>query len=174
MKKTNIEIIQTISKVLGIISKVVMILCFVGIVLCIVGTAALSTISVLGSDVVDSIEESSGRRMSMLIGGCINGVILCISQYLIAKFSLNYFLMEQQAGTPFTMEGAKSFRSLGIANIVIPFVAVLICAIVGAITGCRTFDIEIGMGTGIVMVLISFVFAYGAELSEKKSKEVEA
>lgn len=172
MKKTNLEVIQIISKVLGIIAKVAMVLCLVGIIACIVGATVLVTVNIVSTSAVQQIEQESHYTVLALIGTCLCGMFMSLSGFLLSRLCRNYFLMEQQAGTPFTDEGAKSFRSLGIASVVIPMVAALICAIVSAIFNCdNLISYDLSIGTGIVMILLSFVFAYGAELEQGKAQD---
>ena len=46
--------------------------------------------------------------------------ILCAGEAVLAQFAEHYFKNEQQAGTPFTLAGAKELKRLGVLTIVLP------------------------------------------------------
>ncbi|MBO6000154.1 MAG: hypothetical protein J6P81_00035 [Spirochaetales bacterium] len=169
----NLEIVQKTSKVLGILSKIGYICSIVGAVCCLV---AVSILFIAGKDpeIVAKIQQGSKLTIKQTMGACFIGLVYCISSILITKWHLNYFLMEQKEGTPFTEEGAKAFRTLGIVNIVIPFVAVIIASILEAVfKSPHEVRPDASFGLGIAMILISYVFGYGAELEKKKGASEE-
>ena len=169
----NLKVIQTTSRVLEIISKVVFILCLVGAITAMVGVVILS-VAYYFPNLVDRIQNESGRRVSQLIGDCLVGVVVSIQGIIVAKAHKDYFAMEQKDGTPFTVEGAKAFRTLGILNIVAPVIAMVIAAVIGAICDCwDDFRLDFSMGLGLSMILLSFVFAYGAEREEGREQNEE-
>ena len=157
----NLKTVQTIYKVLGIIWKVVYILCIVGAVASLVGLTLASVFNYF-PEIAGKIEDESDMTIMQIIGYCLSGVIICIAQIILAKAHRDYFAME---------EGAKSFRTLGIMNIVIPVVTMVIVAIISAIFKSRDMEMYAGLGIGVTMILLSFVFAYGAELENKPAKE---
>ena len=169
----NLEIVQKTAKVLGIISKVVYVLCIVGAVGSLVGLVALCFAN-SNPDFAVKIQQESEYTGRQLIGFCIIGLVNSIIWVVVSKSHRDYFMMEQNDGNPFTQEGAKAFRTLGIMNIVAPMIAVIATAILEAIFKVNT-DIrpDAGFGLGVAMILISFVLAYGAELEEKKSADLE-
>lgn len=164
----NLQTVQKISKVLGVISKVLYVIAFVLLILSIVGTVVMAVFCAF-PEISEKIVLESGRSMRQIIGYCVAGIVTCIVHLIVTKAHKDYFLMEQQAGTPFTAEGAKAFRTLGIMNLVAPVVCFVLVAIVEVIFGNKIeSNYEMEMGLGIAMILISFVFAYGAEIEEKK------
>lgn len=170
----NLKVVQTTSRVLEIISKVVFILCMVGAVCATVGVVLLS-LSYVFPKLVDKIQDESGRRVFQLIGDCLVGVVVSIQGLIVSKAHKDYFAMEQKDGTPFTSEGAKAFRTLGIMNIVAPLIAMIVSSIIGAIFGCwDDIRLDISFGLGISMILLSFVFAYGAEIEQGREEASEA
>jgi len=169
----NLEIVQKTSKVLGILSKIGYICSIVGAILCLVGIAIL-VVANGNPEIVAKIQESAKLTLKQTIGACVVGLVYCLSAILVTKWHMNYFLMEQKEGTPFTEEGAKAFRTLGIVNIVAPLSAVIIASILEAIFKCpHEARPDVSFGMGIAMILISFVFAYGAELEKKKAEKKE-
>ena len=167
----NLKVIQTTSRVLEIICKVIFILCMVGAICATVGVVLLS-LSYIFPKLVDKIQDESGRRVFQLIGDCLVGVVVSIEGIIVSKAHKDYFAMEQKDGTPFTFEGAKAFRTLGIMNIVAPLVAMVVAAIISAIFDCWSdIRLDVSFGLGISMILLSFVFAYGAEKEQGKDEE---
>jgi hypothetical protein len=47
----------------------------------------------------------------------------------------------------------------------------VIVAVISAIFKTRNVEMYAGLGIGVTMILLSFVFAYGAELENKPAKE---
>ena len=197
----NLKVIQTTSRVLEIISKIAMILCIVGAVSCLVGVVLLS-LSYLKPDFVETTEQQimqsiinraepdsmdnaffraylsdnykPGDLVFITIGACLAGLTACIVGTVVTKLHKDYFAMEQKVGTPFTYEGAKAFRTLGIVNIVAPFITWLIAFIIGQIFHCgEALKTDFSIGLGVAMILLSFVFAYGAEREEDREQQDE-
>jgi len=170
----NLTIVQKISKVLGILSKIGFIMSIVGLVCCIVGLV-LSVVGGLSMEFAQKFvkaELENNITMKQVTGYCLSGLVVCIVSVIVTKAHKDYFEMEQKVGTPFTAEGAKSFRTLGIMNIVAPLINVVAVAIVNSIFKIRfEYTVDGSMGVGIAMILISFVLAYGAELESKKVAE---
>ena len=163
----NLTIVQKISKVLGILSKIGYIMSIVGLVCCIVGLV----LSVVGG-ISTQFAQKFDITMKQVIGYCLAGLVICIVSVVVTKAHKDYFEMEQKVGTPFTAEGAKSFRTLGIMNIVAPLVCIIAVAIIRSVFKINfDYSADGSFGTGIAMILLSFVLAYGAELEEKKVSE---
>lgn len=163
----NLETIQKISKVLGVITKVLFIMTMVGAV-CSLAALVFMFVCNGNADMVTKIESNGKYTMGQIIGYCIIGVVVCITHLIVLKAHRNYFLMEQKAGTPFTTEGAKAFRALGIMNIVAPMVCIIVSSIIASVSRIGDeIHMEAGIGIGVAMILLSFVLAYGAELEKK-------
>ena len=169
----NLKVVQTTSRVLEIIYKVVGILCLVGAIGSLVGVVGLS-LARFFPKIADKIVSSSDRTIRQLIGDCLVGFIVCATSFVVCKAHKDFFAMEQKVGTPFTVECAASFRTLGIINIVVPIALSIVTAIIGAIFACwNDIRFDFNLGLGLAMVLLSYVFAYGAEL-EKKGPTADA
>ena len=164
----NLRTVQKICHVMEVIYRVLTIICLVALICCVIGVVALSICSFF-PDAKSLIEDKSSRNLMQLIGLCLAGFVISMAHFIVLKAHRDFFAMEQKAGTPFTVEGAKAFRTLGIMNIVVPIATTVVASIIGVIFKCRgDFRLEIEVGLGIAMILLSFVFAYGAELEEKK------
>ncbi len=169
----NLRKVQKICHVLEVIYRVFTIICLVGLVCCIVGVVALSICSFF-PNAKSFIVEKSDRGFIQLIGLCLTGFVISLAHFIVLKAHRDYFAMVQKVGTPFTMDGARSFRTLGIMNIVVPLVTIVVSAIIGVIFSCAgDVRLDFEFGVGIAMILLSFVFAYGAELEEKKDAATE-
>jgi len=168
----NLEIVQKTSRVLEIICKVVSILCLVGLIGCMIGAVVMGIFHFF-PDIKHEIEYRSGVGIKQYFGSCLAGFVACTAGFVAAKAHKDYFAMEQKAGTPFTPEGARAFRTLGIINIALPIGTAVVTAIIEAVFRCLgSVRVDFSIGLGLAMILISFVFAYGAEL-EKKSSDGE-
>lgn len=111
-----------------------------------------------------SYTASVAQLSADVISLALDGVVLC--------FAAAYLKQEPADGTPFTASGAKSLLRLGILTIALPLISAAVsCVIFGA------FDVDIsgdyGNGSaiivGIVLILSSLVFSYGAELEGAKA-----
>ena len=177
---TNLQIVQKISKVLGIICRVFYILCMVGAIASLVGVV-LTSVAFFFPSLVDRVEQDSGVRLFEVMGYCLSGLVVCIAGVIVSKAHRDYFLKEQEVGTPFTKEGALAFRTLGIMNIIVPVITMVIVpvitmvivAVISAIFKTRDVSFYASLGTGVAMILLSYVLAYGAELEEKKAGAAE-
>ena len=169
---TNLQIVQKTSKVLGIICRVFYILCMVGAIASLVGVV-LTSVAFFFPSLVEEAEKNSGITLFQVMGYCLSGLVVCIAGIIVNKAHRDYFLMEQEVGTPFTADGAKAFRTLGIMNIIVPVVTMVVVAIISAIFKTRNLETYGGLGLGIAMILLSYVLAYGAELEERKQAEAK-
>lgn len=162
----NLAAVQKIAKVLGIICKVLYIMAIVGTVLSI---AALVSMIVFSNnpEFAEKIASTGKYNIKQVTGLCIVAVVVCLVHLVVVKAHKNYFIMEQEVGTPFTPEGAKAFRTLGIMNIVAPFISIIVSAIVASVCNIQDkIHMDAGIGMGIAMILLSYILAYGAELEK--------
>lgn len=82
-----------------------------------------------------------------------------------------YFNTEQKDGTPFAEKGADKIKDFMIKTIVMSLVAIIISVIVRQIfkvTSGADLDNGSEIVTGIVLILVSVIFRYGAELERNK------
>lgn len=169
----SLMIIQRTLKVLKTSSRIAMIVSFI-----VAGCALLGVLCVIEWQ----LEGTLGRSIVELVGTMsykqaictlLSDAIFAFTSGFLYLFAWNYFKLEQDEGTPFTYNGANKMRSLGIKVIVMPLVAVIISAV---IYGCLKVENPaydnnaISVVLGIVLILISLVFRYGAELEMKALK----
>lgn len=106
-------------------------------------------------------------------GKCMSEGILYIFEGLIYLRVFRYLSLEQKEGTPFTSKGAKALRNLGIVNIVLSVVGIAIaeaaaelCGISEMVNGTNASMVF----TGIVFIIGSLIFDYGASLNNNDNE----
>lgn len=166
----SLSTLQTIAKVAKILCKIAFIFCIVGGIGCLLG---LLTLLVFGADTFEAIDLLESNPFYTGVLGCIVGVIACIGEAIVAYYGERYFAHELQVGTPFTQDGAKEIFRLGIMSII---VSVAISVLTGIVYGIfmildpaiTDFDVSVSVSltTGLVLLLLSVIFRYGAEIRE--------
>lgn len=114
--------------------------------------------------------------LSEMIGVLLVDVILALTDGILLVFALRYFKAEQADGTPFTQHGADRILHLGILTIVLLLVAAILSTLVcefmtlpqDAVRDRGNLNI---LTMGIVLILASLIFRYGAELETQKQEE---
>lgn len=172
----SLKMIQKTFKVFKKLSMLAMIVSFIA-----AGTALLGLLCVIewqsegmlgfGRYVMDFTGVTS---LKQAICALLSDIVLALTDGLLFLFAWRYFKTEHANGTPFTHSGADQIRSLGIKTIVMPLVAVIISAVIYSCFGMtNTPDRSntVSVVLGIVLILASLVFRYGAEL-EMRVKEV--
>lgn len=165
----NLTNLQKIIKVFKELSLVASILAFVSALFMLVSVGVWYG---AGNSVVRYIAEltkRTGFNETLSILWC--DFVLCLTDGILFAFAYRYLSHELIDGTPFTERGAKEIRFLGIKTIVMPLVAVIICVVICGCLGTAAPE-NISNGTsalfGIALIIISLVFAYGAELERKE------
>ena len=108
-----------------------------------------------------SREETLAGILSMFFEALADAILLVIAR--------SYLVFELREKTPFTAKGADKMRSLGIICIVMPVVASILSAAVYTYYGFESSSYETentGIIIGIVLVVLSFVLRYGADLEQ--------
>ena len=170
----SLETIQQTFRVFQILAKVFMILSFVW--------AGLSALGLLcgivwysGGTVVGANQEllhTETNGLNQLIAVLMVDTIAALTDGILLAFAYRYFKTEQAVGTPFTHEGADQIRRLGVRAIVLPLVTVILIAVVYAMFGMpqgagSDWSNISSVSTGIVLILASIIFRYGADLEKK-------
>lgn len=154
--------------------KEIIILSIVGASLCAVGV--LCTVDwYSGGQVFGLFGEpvtifASGDGMNQMLAVMLSDIILLVTDAILLAFAGRYLKTEQAEGTPFTENGANLIRRLGIRCIWMPIVAIVIVSVITVCLGVgRGGDISNlpSVVTGIVLILASLIFRYGAELQEQ-------
>ena len=114
--------------------------------------------------------------LTEMIGVLLTDTIWALTDGVLLIFALRYFRAEQADGTPFTKRGAEQIKRLGIRTIALPLVAAILTAVVRELFGLlqnagADWGNLSGLTMGIVLILASLVFRYGAELEEARAGE---
>ena len=173
--QSTLKTIQTLSKIGKILSKIVFVFCIVGGCFCLVGlfSMALSSESLkIGGVTIHSMIEKSAEIGSIgtIYGAMAAGAVLCAGEAALAKMAQRYFKNELDAGTPFTLTGAKEMLRLGICTICIPIGTMVIAHIIYGIFKHFFSDMAdfspgniVSVGLGVMFIIMSLICRYGAE-----------
>lgn len=169
--------LQTIQKTFRIfqnLTKMAYIFCIVGASVCAVGVLCVmmwytkgEVISFFGKPVIMFVGSESQSQMLAVL---LSEMVFLITDAVLLGFVNYYLKIEQAEGTPFTKNGANLIKKIGIRCIYMPIVATIIASV---IMDCfdvqKNFDFSnfSSVATGIALILISFVFCYGAELEQR-------
>ena len=166
--------IQKTFHVFEVLTKIACMFSIVGAIICAVGAlCAFSWYS--GGQVFSLFGEpvtifSTTRTMSETLAIMLADFVMITVEAILLSFALRYLKAEQAAGTPFTEAGADMLKKLGIRCIWMPIVAMVLASVIGVSFGVE--DLGIGgnlpsLATGIVLILASMIFRYGAALEAK-------
>lgn len=176
----SLERIQSLHKLGRILSKLAFVFAVIGVCGCIAGLLSLrfgsgSLLKFGGVTIHGLIAEGYNAKS---IGAALSGwIIVCAGEAVLASFAAAYFKKELEAGTPFTLNGARELLRLSILTMAIP----LGCAVAGKITQGvvgsflhvtkdAAIDLAFGNGgsmmLGIAFLVTALLCRYGAELRE--------
>ena len=177
----TLQIIQKTCKVFQILTKIAMILCFVGSGLLLLGLVSGIVISSTGAVVSGGVETLYMLTASVsfyeMVGTLLTEVVLTLTDALLFLHAYRYFNVEQKDGMPFSHRGADLMKRLGILLIVLPAVGtILVGVLYGIFDLTQNEAADVGNGTsimmGIMLILVSVILRYGAELEKGKDGEV--
>lgn len=174
MTMEHLQKIQKTFHIFQILTKIAYVFSIVGAVFCAVGAlCALCYLS--GGQVFSLFGEpvtifSTTRSMGETLAVLLAEFIMLTAEAILLCFACKYLKAEQAAGTPFTEAGADMLKKLGIRCIWLPIVAIVVASVIGVGFGAENLDIDSNLPslvTGIVLILVSMIFRYGAALEEK-------
>ena len=170
----TLQTIQKTFRVLQILAKVAMILAIVGASFCAVGVLCCAAwrsggqvFSLFGEPIAFFSEVGDLNQMQARL---LADLVFLITDAILLGFAERYFKAEQAEGTPFTERGANLVQRLGIRCIWMPIVSIVIASVIAACLGAKVsgdVDNLPSMITGIVLILASLIFRYGAELEKR-------
>ena len=173
----TLQTIQKTFRVFHVLAKIAFIFSIVGAALCAVGAlCAVSGLTVgTGLTVFGQPVMSFGSSgVNYALAALLSDMVILIGDAVLLGFTGRYLALEQAEGTPFSENGANSLRRLGIRYIYIPIVTAVIASVI-----IVAFDAEPGrdisnlpeLTTGIVLIITSLIFRYGAELEQKSNTD---
>lgn len=181
--------IQVFAKIGQVLSKILFIFAIIGCAFCALGLLSVATVGLNQEIVINGttmtlqeyIETEANMSLNTVYATLIVATILCGEEIYLAKVSNNYFKRELEVGHPFTRELVKKLRTLGIIVLAVSFGVGLVCSIGLEIAKKVTGDIAKldlngygQLGTGLGMILISYLCEYVVEKEEKDQKPEEA
>ena len=160
------HVFQILTRIAFIFSIVGAVFCVVGALCCTVWQTGEQVFSLFGQPIVDF---SGSTDMREVMAEMLSDLVFLTTDAVLLAFAGQYFKTEQEAGTPFTAHGADLLRNLGIRCIWMPIVSIVIASVITVTLGAENGDIGNlpGVVTGIVLILASLIFRYGAELEEQ-------
>lgn len=167
--------IQKTCNVFKVLTKVAMILSIVWGALALLGVAGCiiwkNGGSLVGCNFDVWQELTHTATLDEMTARLLSDVVFALTDAILFGCAYGYFKKEQEDGTPFTQTGADAIKKLGIKIIVLPLVAIIIAQIIFECFGVDTHE-DWGNGgsvmLGIMLILVSMVFRYGAELEKKE------
>lgn len=165
-------------KFLSIIQKVFkMARALVVIAICLFFLAATYEIILVG---IELLTHGSKAIDKHLIAHALEHIVHFAANGILLVFVFKYIRHELHDGTPYTEEGAKELKEIGIHIMLHPIITASLIAIMDVALGQNfpsffTGTTYIGVLLGAVLVLVSLILKYGAELEKnilnKKSEE---
>ena len=167
----TLQTIQKTFRVFQILAKIAFVFSVIGASFCAVG-ALCAVVWYTGGQVFTLFGEpvtvfASGEGVNQALAVLLSDLILLVTEAFLLGFAGGYFKTEQAEGTPFTENGANLMKKLGIRCIWMPIVAMVIASVITVCLGAeRSGDVSNlpSVVTGIVLILASLIFRYGAEL----------
>lgn len=175
----SLQSIQKTFKVFQILTKIAFVFSVVGASICAVGALCAVTwynggqvLSIFGepikifSDYTDMLQNYSELLAEIFV---------LSADAILLGFAHSYLKTEQSEGTPFTEKGATLLRKLGIRCIYIPIVAIVIATAITACVGVPStgdFSNLPSLATGIVLIITSLIFRYGADLEQQNNANI--
>lgn len=175
----SLQTIQKTFRVFQILTKIAFVCSIVGACVCAVG--ALCAVTWYSGGTVFSL---FGKPVTIFAGGgglnqtlavLLSDLILLVTEAILLAFTGRYLKIEQAEGTPFTENGANLIRKLGIRCIWMPIVAIVLASVVTVCLGVEeNSDVSNlpSVVTGIVLILASLIFRYGAEQEERNRSQI--
>ncbi len=175
----SLNIVQTIAKVLKIICMIAFVFSIVGAAFSLLGALLLIALPNLVDvaemeEIMQSVVSDVPFSFADLGISMMAAVIIIIGGCVVLGFTYKYFKNELIDGTPFTHRGARELRILGILHMAIPVGTGIIATIVTAfasLSDISSTDTDISLG--LALLLLSFVFDYGADVLEQKNAEAQ-
>ncbi|MGN0906609.1 MAG: hypothetical protein ACI4NM_05620 [Bullifex sp.] len=175
---TTLEKVQKAFHVFGIIAKIAMIFCIIGAAVSALGALCLAAgmtgshaITLFGKP-VNLIFFTSDEGSSFAL--MLSYTVMLTAEAVLMGLTCSYLKKEQADGTPFTVSGADTVRKLGIRFIVLPIITMIIVAVIAEVFDAGEIS-EAGnmpsVFTGIVLIVVSAIFRYGAELEEEAHRK---
>lgn len=169
----KLERIQKIANIAKIVCNVLLIMSIVGASIITVSCILFNInfdIDLGGVSIFGLISDNTGMDENLLLATQLQALFECVSAAVIFGFATRYLKNEVNDGTPFTENGSKEVLRLGIITLAAPLAADMLFSIITSIMKAELdYSAEFEIAAGLLLILMSFIFSYGAELENKKS-----
>ncbi len=165
----SLKNVQLIAKILLILTTVGFWLTLIGAAGALLGGSLLLTIApFLGEELTNLIVAESGiADLSALGISLIAECVFLVGMVVSLWYTMQYLRAEQKDGTPFTHKGAALLLRTAIINLAVPVGAIIVASLITAISGVdNMLSNEWEIVGGVTMLLLYFVFRYGADIAE--------
>ena len=169
--------IQGGAKLAFLIVKILFVFAIIGAIGCAVSAIVLFVVHVFGGDtswLTDRIFNDASISVGTAIANTVVSAVSAAAYIVVFPFAKRYLAGEIEDGTPFSERGAKDMLNVGIAAAITPIVASAVSGSLCEGISAMISDTVIPADTapwsvmlGVVLVLISYVVRYGAELEQK-------
>ena len=173
----SLESTQKAFNVFKTLSKVAMVFCIVIASLCVVGSLCVFVVSTGGhvftlfGEPIDVYVVGNDYKESLAV--MLSTTFVLVGEAILFGNSYAYLKKEISDGTPFTHSGAEKIRRLGIRYIYIPIIAIAIATVIFKVLNVKStsdmldYSNIFSLTTGLILILASLIFNYGAELEDK-------
>lgn len=170
----TLQTIQKTFRVFQILAKIAFVFSIVGASICALG-ALCATVWYNGGQVFSIFGQpilafAKGANLQRAYAALLSDMVYLTTDAILLGLAGQYFKAEQAEGTPFTESGANRIRKLGIRCIWMPIVAIVIASVISVCLGVERGGDGSNLPsviTGIVLILASLIFRYGAELEAR-------
>lgn len=169
----QLQTIQKGMRIFEMVTKFFLVISIGGAVLATGGLMAVGTWnsggSIAGLDAVAVQNWIGASGMNELIASLVDNFVMAITSVILCLLAGQYFKAEQADGTPFSDRGAYLLRRLGIIHIVLSLAGGMICGIVKEVVQAKHDGWGDGdsLVIGFILILLSCIFQYGAELKNR-------
>lgn len=176
----TLQTIQKAMNVFRIIAKVASVFCIVSAVIS--GVGALCAVTQYnGGQVLWLLGEpfdlfADGTDLLQKYVYLLSVTFMLISEAILLGLVRGYLKSEQADGTPFTENGADRLKRLGIRFIWIPAVTIAVSEAVAVLQGVEITGPVSNLESvliGIILIFVSVISRYGAELENKNQDQIE-
>lgn len=171
----TLKIIQKVFHAAEIICRILFICCIVGVCLSVVGAVSLAldapTLKIGGVSIASLVEKEEGISREGMVTLCLSGACQVAALGVLACLGRNYFRREAKDGTPFNKQSAVQLRQLGIHSIWVPVVAQVAAEVICMNLPGNTLGMSsVPLSWGVMLIILSLICQYGAEVSEKQTQ----
>lgn len=182
----SLKTVQTLSGLGRVLSKLAFVFSVIGFCGCVtslflLGVGGDSLFRIGGMTLHGLLPEAFTGGLRSAAAALCGWAVVCAGEAVLARFAELYFKNERQAGTPFTLAGARELLRLGILTLAIPTGCALLASILSAVTAgildvgaTAATELHFGNGAnvalGVMFIVTSLLCRCGAELGDAQAE----